>query len=142
VGSVEPTQDQLRAFAEGPEDGPVVMINLLRFRERAAYAPDAGETPCSGQEAYGRYSAAVGPLLAGVGGRPIWVGLARQTVIAPAGEAWDQAILVEYPSRKAFFEMVSSPAYQAVVHHRTAALADSRLIATSGTELPPPANQE
>jgi uncharacterized protein (DUF1330 family) len=137
VGAIEPTREQLRAFAEGPEDGPVVMINLLRFRERAAYAADAGETPCSGQEAYGRYSAAVGPLLAGVGGRPIWVGLGRHTVIAPEGEAWDQAILVEYPSRKAFLDMVTSPAYQAVVHHRTAALADSRLIATSGTELPP-----
>jgi len=136
--AIEPTPDQLAAFASGPDDGPVVMINLLRWRERASYPEGSGEAPCSGQEAYGRYSEAVAPLLAGVGGRPLWIGLARGMVIAPEDERWDQAILVEYPSRKAFFTMVTSPEYRAIAHHRTAALADSRLIATSGTPLPLP----
>jgi len=107
------------------------MINLLRYADRAAYAADSGETPCSGREAYARYSEAVFPLLAKVGGRPIWMGAVASTVISPDGEAWDDAVLVEYPSRDAFIEMTSSPAYQAIMHHRTAALADSRLIATT-----------
>ena len=139
MGAIEPNPEQLKAFVAEPDDGPIVMINLLRYREQADYAADSGETPCTGEEAYGRYSAAVTPLLVGVGGRPIWMGLARHTMIAPEGERWDNAILVEYPSREAFITMTSSPEYQAIAHHRRAALADSRLIATSGTLVPPPA---
>jgi hypothetical protein len=52
------------------------------------------------------------------------------SVIAPEGEEWDDAVLVEYPSRKAFLDMLALPDYQAAVFHRTAALDDSRLIAT------------
>jgi uncharacterized protein (DUF1330 family) len=36
--------------------------------------------------------------------------------------------LVEYPSLQAFATMVTSPDYQKVAIHRTAALQDSRLI--------------
>ncbi|HKJ23298.1 MAG TPA: DUF1330 domain-containing protein [Myxococcota bacterium] len=136
--AIHPSEAQLQAFLAGPEDGPIVMINLLRWRERAEYPAGTSEPPCSGQEAYGRYSEGVTPLLAAAGGRPVWIGLGRATLIAPDGETWDQAILVEYPSRKAFLEMTTSADYQAIAHHRTAALADSRLIATSGTLVPPP----
>ena len=139
MGAIQPSEQQLQAFLAGADDGPIVMINLLRYREQAEYPEGSSEAPCTGAEAYGRYSDAVMPLLAGAGGRPIWIGLARNTLIAPEGEAWDNAILVEYPTRKAFIDMTSSPEYQAVAHHRTAALADSRLIATSGTLVPPPA---
>ena len=50
------------------------------------------------------------------------------TLIGPATESWDQALLVEYPSPAAFLKMVSDPAYLAITVHRTAALSDSRLI--------------
>ncbi|NNL68297.1 MAG: DUF1330 domain-containing protein [Myxococcales bacterium] len=138
MGAIEPDPERFSAFLAGPEDGPIVMINLLRFREQAEYPAGFAATPCTGPEAYGRYSEAVQPLLAGVGGRPIWVGLVRETLIAAGDESWHQAFLVEYPSRKAFLDMVSSPDYQAIAPHRTAALADSRLIASSGAVLPPP----
>ena len=102
MGAIEPTQEQMEVFLALPDEGPVVMINLLCFREQADYAAEAGEPPRTGPEAYGRYSEAVQPLLAKVGGRPIWVGLGRNTLIAPEGERWDQAFLVEYPSKQAF----------------------------------------
>lgn len=139
MGSIAPTPDRMQRFlAATPDDAPVVMINLLRYRDEAAYAEGADAAPCTGREAYERYGIAVAPLLAAVGGRPIWRGEAHAAVIAPEGEHWDEAILVEYPSRKAFLEMASSPAYQAIAHHRTAALEDSRLIATAtrATQLP------
>ena len=139
MAAIEPDAGALQAFLAEAEDGPIVMINLLRFREQAAYASGFDASPCTGAEAYGRYGEAVQSLVAGVGGRLVWIGLVRQTLIAEPEEAWDQAVLVEYPSRKAFVEMVSSPAYRAIAPHRTAALADSRLIATSGTLLPEPA---
>lgn len=131
MGSIDPTAEQLRAFLEsGEDDTPIVMINLLRYRERASYCEGFDAEPCSGREAYQRYGAVATQRVASVGGRLIWLGSAQHTVIGPEAERWDDAVLVEYPSRKAFLTMVSQPEYQAAVPHRSAALEDSRLIAT------------
>ena len=130
--SIEPSPEQLqRLIAEADDETPIVMINLLRYRERADYPPGSGEEPCSGREAYQRYGASVTPMLAEVGGKILWLGNVKQTVIRPEGEEWDDAILVQYPSRKAFLTMVMRADYQRIAIHRSAALADSRLIATA-----------
>lgn len=137
MGSVEPEPGRIEKFIEEtPAEGPIVMINLLRYRERADYPADAGVSPCSGREAYQRYGEGVLPLIAKVGAKPIFAGAVASTVVSPEDEAWDDAVLVEYPNRAAFIEMTSSADYQAIAFHRTAALADSRLIATTATGAP------
>jgi uncharacterized protein (DUF1330 family) len=129
--SIEPRPEQLERFLlEVTRAGPVVMINLLRYREHAKYPPDCDATACSGREAYQRYAAVAVNKVAGVGGRIVWVAAIKGALIGPEGEEWDDAALVEYPSRQAFVEMVSQPEYQAAAVHRTAALADSRLLVT------------
>lgn len=129
--SIEPTPQSLKALAEHiPSGVPVVMLNLLRFREQADYPADKQQAPCSGREAYARYGAAIQPFLKRAQAKVIWQGSARATVIAPQGEAWDDVLLVEYPSKDAFLGMVTSRDYQAITFHRTAALEDSRLVAT------------
>lgn len=118
---IEPTReqfDQLAADAE-TDPGPVVMINLLRYR------------PDGGAQAYAHYGEGVLPCLARAGARLIWQGSARSTVIGPPSETWDAVVLVEYPSRRAFLEMIASPEYQAIAGRRSDALIDSRLIATA-----------
>jgi uncharacterized protein (DUF1330 family) len=65
------------------------------------------------------------------GGKILWFGNVAQIVIGPDTERWDDAVLVQYPSRQAFITMVTRPDYLAASVHRTAALADSRLIATA-----------
>ncbi len=134
VTSIHPTPESIAAFVQNlPDATPVTMLNLLRFRELASYkadAPGAGVAGQSGREAYAVYSRHVMPLLAGVGGKPVWMGDAHCSVIAPEGESWDEVLLVQYPNKGAFLKMIQSPAYLAIVHHRTAALADSRLVAT------------
>lgn len=138
---VNPTVAHIEAFERAtPDSKPIVMVNLLKFRERAEYSESGaigaiGEAG-TGREAYARYSKAVMPLLWEVGGQPLWMGKARATVIAPDGESWDEVLLVHYPSRSAFLRMVKSEPYQAIIHHRTAALADSRLIETRAVPLP------
>lgn len=125
--------ERIRAFTGEPDDGPIVMINLLRFRERAEYPAGFDATPCSGEEAYARYAEAVFPLLRARGAKLVWRGRADGVLIGPADESWDDALLVEYPERSVFVGMVTSPEYRAILPHRNAALADSRLIATRTT---------
>jgi uncharacterized protein (DUF1330 family) len=130
--AINPTPEQLEAFLAGAADEtPIVMINLLRFHERAVYEPGSGAAPCSGREAYARYGAVAVHKVHEAGGRILWQGRVACSLIAVAGEEWDDAILVEYPSRQAFLTMVAQPDYEAAAVHRTAALADSRLIATN-----------
>lgn len=130
MASILPSPDALqRFFTTAEPTGPIRMLNLLRFRARAEYPDGFDAAPCSGAEAYGRYSKRVEGFVAEVGGKLAWKSTVAASLIAPDGEAWDLVLLVEYPSREAFGAMLRNPAYQAAVPHRTAALADSRLIA-------------
>lgn len=124
VATIDPTTAQARRLASGADSEPIVMVNLLRFRDRAA-GDDAG---LSGAEAYGRYAAAVAPLLERVGGRLLATAACEESVIGPDESEWDLCALVEYPSRAAFLEMTTSPEYGEIAAHRANALADSRLI--------------
>jgi len=108
------------------------MINLLRYREQADYPEDFDAEPCSGREAYLRYSEVAARTIDEVGGSVLWAGQVAATVIGPEGETWDDAVLVTYPSRRAFLDMLGLPEYGAGGPHRTAALEDSRLIAATG----------
>lgn len=109
-----------------PEGTPVVMLNLLRFRDQAAYSDPAEAR--SGREAYRRYSETALRAMSAIGASVIFSGRAHEPLIAPSGETWHQVFLVRYPSAAAFRAMLSMPEYQACVRHRTAALADSRLV--------------
>jgi uncharacterized protein (DUF1330 family) len=124
--SLTPTAEQLAALAGAADDTPVVMLNLLRYRERAGDGSDR-----TGREAYLDYGALVAPMVLDRGGSFVYQGDAHQTVIGPAGEAWDEVVLVQYPSRAAFLDMITSEAYLAAHVHREAGLADSRLVALS-----------
>mgnify|MGYP006420852977 CR=1 FL=1 len=129
--SINPTRESLESLQQSiPMDKPVTMLNLLRFNEQAAYPSDSDHSPCSGRDAYHRYSETAAAKLDEIGAKPIWMGRALASVIAPEGEQWDEVLLVRYPSGEAFFQMLGMPDYQAATVHRTAALADARLIAT------------
>ena len=132
--SVEPSPERFRSFTSGAEPpAPLIMINLLRYREKAEYPADFHAEPCTGREAYQRYHAMAAKQLAAVGARVLWAGQVTASVIAPDAEEWDDAVLVEYPTRAAFLKMLSEPAYRAAVPHRSAALMNSRLIAAHTT---------
>ncbi|HRI63884.1 MAG TPA: DUF1330 domain-containing protein [Polyangium sp.] len=136
MATVNPTREQLDEFVRTtPDDKPIVMLNLLKFRDVADYGP-GGLQGLTGRQAYSRYSKAVMPLVFEVGGQPFFMSNVRTNVIAPHDESWDEVVLVHYPARRAFLRMVESDAYQAIMHHRTAALADSRLFETTVVQLP------
>lgn len=138
-GSIMPDKDGMEAFVEKAKSGPdrpIVMLNLLRFADIAQY--ETVDERITGRDAYAKYSKAVTPMLWKTGGQLLWMGKVRSVLIAPDSEEWDEALLVQYPSRNAFLNMIQSDEYQAIVHHRTAALIDSRLIETTTVRIPRP----
>jgi len=122
--TLEPDASQVSKLTESTDENPIVMVNLLKFREHAG-GIDEG---MSGAEAYGKYSLAVQPFLEGVGGKILTAVATADSIIGPEEAEWDMTILVRYPNRAAFLKMVTDPGYLAIAGHRTAALADSRLI--------------
>lgn len=129
--TINPSREQLAAFTtQVADDTPLLMLNLLRFNPIATYATDSGHTPCSGREAYSRYSQTAIRKVRGVGGEVQVMAAAQAVLIGPADEHWDDLLLVRYPSKAAFLSMLADPEYQAATVHRSAAIADSRLIPT------------
>ncbi|MGZ8665639.1 MAG: DUF1330 domain-containing protein [Solirubrobacterales bacterium] len=122
--ALEPEAEQIRRLVKSSDPGPIVMINLLRFKPEA----DGIDSGLSGAEAYGRYAEGVAPHLERVGGRLLEALHCQEGVIGPAQPEWDMVAIVSYPSREAFLAMTADPEYLEVHRHRVAALADSRLI--------------
>ena len=130
--SLNPSAEQLKRFAEQlPAGEPILMLNLLRFNPQAAYPADSDHLPCSGPEAYARYSRTAIRKVRAAGGDVQMAATAQMALIAPEQEHWDEILLVRYPSPEAFLAMLADEEYRAATLHRTAALADSRLIACS-----------
>jgi uncharacterized protein (DUF1330 family) len=128
---IDPDREAWEAFKALPRDRPIHMLNLIKLKARAEYPaahPDHGE-PVSGAEAYRRYGAALGSTFEKLGARQVWAGKPQVMVTGPQSEAWDLAFIAEYPTSQAFIDMVRDPHYREhVVPHRTAAVAESRLL--------------
>lgn len=122
VNKVFPNREQIEGFMAPGQDGPIYMLNLLTFKEKAEY-PDGRDTDLTGAEAYAVYSAEVAGHLATVGGRGMFAAKVERLMLGEVEELWDTAAIAMYPSRKAMMEMLRSPDYQASAVHRTAGLA-------------------
>ena len=129
---VHPTAEQAKAFFSTPEDGPFVMVNLLKFKPKADYA-DGSDADISGFEAYLRYGRKVRHHIIMVGGTPGYSGPVTGLMLGEVEELWDMIALAEYPSLAAMQEMVQSAEYQEIAKHRDAGLAGQLNIKTKGT---------
>jgi uncharacterized protein (DUF1330 family) len=122
-----PTSDQIQTLLAGPQDGPVVMVNLLRFKGKA----DGIDAGMSGQEAYRLYAEKMVAYVESKGGRVIWSGRVDSQVIGAGAESFQMAALVEYPSRAAFVAMTADPYVHEIGGHRAAGLEGQWLIAAT-----------
>ncbi|MEO0436097.1 MAG: DUF1330 domain-containing protein [Pseudomonadota bacterium] len=125
MNHINPSREQFDAFKALPRNEPVMMLNLVRLKEIAVY--EDGET-CTGEEAYRRYGEHSGPIFRELGGEIVWRGSQQCMLTGPTDKDWEIAFVARYPTAGAFLAMVTNPDYQAIVHHRTAAVEDSRLI--------------
>ena len=127
---IDPDRAAWDIFKTLPADQPIQMLNLVRLKPKAEYPadhPDHGKA-LTGLDAYRAYGRTTAHIFQRVGGRQIWVGKPQVMVTGPQTEAWDIAFIAEYPTSQAFIEMVRDPEYRELVKHRTAGVADSRLL--------------
>jgi uncharacterized protein (DUF1330 family) len=118
MSDIRPNRDQFVELMNAPDDGPVVMLNLLKFKPREG----AGE--------YNKYGDAVVPMVEARGGKVLWMGKVDQTLIGDVdADAWDAIALVQYPSRNAFVEMATSKDYESAHEHRESGLERTVLLA-------------
>jgi uncharacterized protein (DUF1330 family) len=122
-----PEGEQIQKLMQGHEDTPVVMVNLLSFKEQA----DGGNEGMTGVESYMRYGENMRKFVESKGGRFIWSGRVDSMVIGESDVEFNVVALVEYPSRKAFLEIASSAHVAEIGQDRKMGLAGQWLIATT-----------
>jgi len=116
--AVDPTGQDLQHFLADDPGGPVVMLNLLRFKEDG------------GRESYEEYARRIVPFLDKLGATVLFVGDLSTTLVAPESHRWHTVLIVRYPSRQAFSSMIADPNYQEITHLRTESLEEAVLQAT------------
>jgi len=130
-GHIDPDRQAWEVFKSLPRGEPIHMLNLIKLKPKAQYPqghPDH-DKDLSGLEAYRAYGRTSAAVFKRVGGRQVWVGKPQVMITGPQdAEQWDLAFIAEYPSADAFMEMVRDPEYREHVKHRTAGVADSRLL--------------
>lgn len=127
---IDPDREAWDLFKSLPRDQPIQMLNLVKLKPKADYPAghaDHGKN-LSGLDAYRAYGRTTAHIFKRLGGRQVWAGKPQVMVTGPGSEAWDIAFIAEYPSAEAFIAMVRDPEYRELVHHRTAGVADSRLL--------------
>ncbi|MFT7502046.1 MAG: hypothetical protein ACI91Q_000849 [Gammaproteobacteria bacterium] len=122
------------AMMSPEDDGPVWMVNLMKYREVADYA-DGRESAISGRDADDAYS----PLdsLAAVGAVPVFFGDVDQQLLGDE-TTWDRIGVVKYPTRKAFIDMQSLPSFQKSHHHKDAGMESTIVMGSQPMEMPTP----
>ena len=130
VNALVPDPALAASFFADADDGPFVMVNLLRFRSHAEYA-DGADAHLTGPEAYERYASGVRRLIEELGGRVVYSGAVTGLLLGQVEDLWDAVGLVEYPSLAAFQSMIRSPEMRTIEHHRAAGLAGQLNIRTT-----------
>jgi len=128
--AVYPTREKLMELAGSEDKSPVVMLNLLKFREVAEYK-DGRDEKISGREAYMRYGEAMRSIVEAGGGRMLISADLKDVVVGEVSDLWDVVAMVEYPSAAGFFAIAASPEVAEIGVHREAGLAGQLLIRSS-----------
>ncbi|MDO6602463.1 DUF1330 domain-containing protein [Arenibacter palladensis] len=126
------------------DKGKIVMLNLLKFREKADYTNLEQLQPnkeICGEEAYLLYMEKTLPELKKAGSRILYYGKSKDFLIGPEAEKWDAILLVEHESVVKFIEFAQNKDYLKNAGHRTAGLEDSRLLPSTEIKTTPNIDQ-
>lgn len=123
----------LRAWAEADDGGPVYMLNLMRYYPALRDLPEVQGFSGSPAEANAYYESQVMPILFRVGGYPLFAGSMQGVLTGaekntnlitydPALDNWNSVLVVRYPSRRAFFELICDSEYLKYMPYKLASV--------------------
>jgi uncharacterized protein (DUF1330 family) len=121
TNKILPSEEQINGFINESEVGPISMVNLLRYKDKALYQ-DGRDTNLTGEEAYGLYAKEVINFVEKYGGEFIFAGKVNRLMLGEVEDLWDAVAIAKYPNRKAMLEMTKDPDYQKIHVHRDAGL--------------------
>jgi hypothetical protein len=123
-GTVDGDYAQVLATTPPDEDGPVWMVNLMKYRDVAEYE-DGRATTLSGREADDLYA----PLeeLAAVGAEIVFFAEVETQLLGDAPK-WDRVAVVKYPTRRSFHEMQQRDGFRAQHVHKDAGMEQTIII--------------
>ena len=122
VNKMSSTDETIGELLQNDDGGPVCMVNLLKFKEKAIYE-DGRETSLTGPEAYQIYGEGVAKMIDTIGGKIVFSSVVSGLVVGEVEELWDAVAIAEYPSRQSFADMIASVQWSELAIHRTAGLA-------------------
>ncbi|TDJ20863.1 MAG: DUF1330 domain-containing protein [Deltaproteobacteria bacterium] len=124
----------LAAVKAADDGGPVTMLNLLKYREQSL---DGDGT---GRQAYTRYTDKAQRYVEAHGGKVLWAGVMKEAALNEGGSDidWDWGLLVWYPNRAAFVDMVTSPEYLEANEHRKNGTSKHVILASKTLLFEPP----
>ncbi len=128
---INPTDEAAMALFSKDLKGEVIMLNMIKYKDFADYSefPDlAPAKVITGEQAYQLYMQHTSPFLQESGGEVIFMGTASEYFIGPADSKWDLVFLIKQKSLQHFMTFATNQEYLAGIGHRTAAVADSRLL--------------
>lgn len=122
VNEVFPTDpERLQSLMEKGPNGPIFMVNLLKFKDKAEYE-DGRPTDLSGRDAYMLYGRAVEKILPKFGGKIVFVANVTHLSLGQVEELWDEVAIAQYPDRASMVQMSMSEEWREAAVHRSAGL--------------------
>lgn len=126
-GNLIPNDAQLRTLQTMPHDGPVLVLSLNRYRDRAADPMTGMER--SGREVFQPYFRQTLSTFSRLDARILWMGHSRGVVAGTLDmPAWHDIMAVAYPSADAVSRMIQHPGVQSKARYRIAGLDASWIV--------------
>lgn len=127
AGSLMPNDAQLHTLQTMKQEGPVLVLSLNRYRDRAA-DPMTGEEK-SGRDVFHPYFRRMLSTFARLDARILWMGHSRGCLAGTLDmPAWHDIMAVAYPSADAVIRMIQNPGLQSKARYRIAGLQSSWIV--------------
>lgn len=135
---INSTPEGYAAMQQLPADEPLLMLNIVRFKDKASYeeGSEFADRGLTGEQAYAEYSRHSAPIANRTGAKVVFAGHPQLTLIGPEHEKWDAIFIISYPNLASFLALVGDPEYKKHAFHRKAAVADSRLVRMASFPMP------
>ena len=120
------------ATTQPDEDGPIWMVNLMKYHDVAQYA-DTSSQEISGREADNLYT----PLepLAAIGAEIVYVGDVETKLLGDERD-WDRIAVVKYPTRRSFIDMQQRKDFKEKHVHKEAGMQETIVMGCLPVDLP------